>query len=101
MKTLDSRAGDVLRVKFKLGLFDHPYVEDPKAADRIVHNADATEMGLKMNRESMVLLKNENNLLPLNKSAIKRYTGNRSAGCRNQLCNQQVRPIAQPGYQRA
>ena len=28
-------------------------------------------MGLKMNRESMVLLKNENNLLPLNKSAIK------------------------------
>jgi beta-glucosidase len=71
MKTLDSRAGDVLRVKFKLGLFDHPYVEDTKAADKIVHNADATAMGLKMNRESMVLLKNENNLLPLNKSAIK------------------------------
>jgi len=71
MKTLDSRVGDVLRVKFKLGLFDHPYVEDPKAADKLVHNADATEMGLKMNRESMVLLKNENNLLPLNKSNIK------------------------------
>jgi len=71
MKTLDSRAGDVLRVKFRLGLFDHPYVEDTKAADKIVHNAEATAMGLKMNRESMVLLKNENNLLPLNKSAIK------------------------------
>jgi len=65
MKTLDSRVGDVLRVKFKLGLFDHPYVEDPKAADKIVHNAEATAMGLKMNRESMVLLKNQNNLLPL------------------------------------
>jgi beta-glucosidase len=71
MKTLDSRVGDVLRVKFKLGLFDHPYVEDPKAADKLVHNEDATSMGLKMNREAMVLLKNENNLLPLNKSAIK------------------------------
>ncbi len=71
MKTLDSRVGDVLRVKFKLGLFDNPYVKDPAAADKIVHNAEATAMGLKMNRESMVLLKNENNLLPLNKSAIK------------------------------
>ncbi len=71
MKTLDSRTGDVLRVKFKLGLFDHPYVEDPKAADKLVHNAEATAMGLKMNRESMVLLKNDNNTLPLNKSAIK------------------------------
>jgi beta-glucosidase len=65
LKTLDSRAGDVLRVKFKLGLFDHPYVEDPKAADKIVHNAEAAAIGLKMNRESMVLLKNQNNLLPL------------------------------------
>lgn len=71
MKTLNSRVGDVLRVKFKLGLFDHPYVEDPKAADKIVHNAEATAMALKMNREAMVLLKNEHNLLPLNKTAIK------------------------------
>lgn len=71
MKLLDSRVADVLRVKFELGLFDHPYVEDPKAADKIVHNEQATAMGLQMNRESMVLLKNENNLLPLNKSAIK------------------------------
>lgn len=65
MKTLDSRVGDVLRVKFKLGLFDRPYVGDPKAADKIVHNAEATAMGLKMNRESIVLLKNQDNLLPL------------------------------------
>ncbi len=71
MKTLDARVGDVLRVKFKLGLFDDPYVKDPAAADKIVHNAEATAMGLKMNRESMVLLKNQNNLLPLNKSSIK------------------------------
>ncbi|SDS24364.1 beta-glucosidase [Mucilaginibacter mallensis] len=71
MKTLDSRVADVLRVKFKLGLFDDPYVKDPKAADKIVHTAAAEEMATQMNRESMVLLKNANNLLPLDKSKIK------------------------------
>jgi len=71
MKTLDSRVADVLRVKFKLGLFDDPYVKDPKAADKIVHTPAAEEMATQMNRESMVLLKNANNLLPLDKSKIK------------------------------
>src|ERR1700761_3326177 len=71
MKTLDSRVADVLRVKFELGLFDYPYVKDPKAADKIVHNAEADSMSLKMNRESMVLLKNADNLLPLDKSKYK------------------------------
>ncbi|MEO8885848.1 MAG: glycoside hydrolase family 3 N-terminal domain-containing protein [Mucilaginibacter sp.] len=64
-KTLDSRVADVLRVKFRLGLFDDPYVKDPKAADKIVYNEQAKAMSLQMNRESMVLLKNSNNLLPL------------------------------------
>jgi beta-glucosidase len=71
MKTIDERVGDVLRVKFKLGLFDNPYVVDPKAADQIVHTKASTAMGLELNRESMVLLKNANNLLPLNKQNIK------------------------------
>ncbi|NCD68898.1 glycoside hydrolase family 3 C-terminal domain-containing protein [Mucilaginibacter agri] len=71
MKTIDERVGDVLRVKFKLGLFDNPYVSDPKAADKLVHTTDATAMGLEMNRESMVLLKNANNLLPLDKQKLK------------------------------
>jgi beta-glucosidase len=52
-------------VKFKLGLFDNPYVSDTKAADKIVHTAASTAMGLELNRESMVLLKNDNHLLPL------------------------------------
>jgi beta-glucosidase len=71
MKTLNSRVADVLRIKFELGLFDDPYVKDPKAADKIVHNEKATAMGLQMNRESMVLLKNDNNLLPLEKKKYK------------------------------
>jgi beta-glucosidase len=71
MKTIDSRVADVLRVKFELGLFDNPYVKDPKAADKLVHNAEADSMSMKMNRESMVLLKNEGNLLPLDKNKYK------------------------------
>lgn len=71
MKIIDERVGDVLRVKFKLGLFDNPYVSDPKAADKLVHTAGATAMGLDMNRESMVLLKNADNLLPLDKRKLK------------------------------
>ncbi|WP_184541736.1 glycoside hydrolase family 3 N-terminal domain-containing protein [Mucilaginibacter sp. FT3.2] len=67
MKVIDSRVGDVLRVKFRLGLFDSPYVKDPKAADKLVHTANDAAMSLKMNRESMVLLKNEGDLLPLDK----------------------------------
>jgi beta-glucosidase len=72
MKTLDSRVGDVLRVKFKLGLFDDPYVKDPKAADKIVHTAADEAMSTQMSRESLVLLKNENNLLPLDLNKTKR-----------------------------
>jgi beta-glucosidase len=72
MKTIDSRVGDVLRVKFRLGLFDDPYVKDPKAADKIVKDKEALEMGMQMNRESMVLLKNQGNLLPLDLKKMPR-----------------------------
>ncbi|MNX32408.1 Periplasmic beta-glucosidase precursor [compost metagenome] len=65
MKTLDDRVADVLRVKFKLGLFDDPYVKDPATADKKVHTKADEELAVQLNRESMVLLKNEKNLLPL------------------------------------
>ncbi|RWY51093.1 glycoside hydrolase family 3 N-terminal domain-containing protein [Mucilaginibacter gilvus] len=71
MKVIDSRVADVLRVKFRLGLFNDPYVKDPKAADKLVHTEADAQMSLQMNRESMVLLKNEGNLLPLDKSKLK------------------------------
>jgi beta-glucosidase len=71
MKLIDSRVGDVLRVKFRLGLFDDPYVKDPKSSDKKVHTAADDAMSLKMNRESMVLLKNQGDLLPLDKSKLK------------------------------
>ncbi len=71
MKTIDSRVADVLRVKFKLGLFDHPYV-DEKLADKGVHTAADDSFALQINRESLVLLKNEKNTLPLNRAAVRK-----------------------------
>ncbi len=70
-KLIDQRVADVLRVKFQLGLFDTPYVADPAAADKFVHTKADEEFAQKINRESLVLLKNANNLLPLNKNNIK------------------------------
>ena len=66
MNTIDKRAGEVLSVKFRLGLFDHPYV-NPKKADEVVFNNDAKEFSKQISKEVLVLLKNENNLLPLDK----------------------------------
>lgn len=71
MKTLDSRVADVLRVKFQLGLFDQPYVKDPKKADEIVGLQKTRDFVLEMARQSMILLKNENNVLPIDISKTK------------------------------
>ncbi|NWJ52481.1 MAG: glycoside hydrolase family 3 C-terminal domain-containing protein [Bacteroidetes bacterium] len=71
MKILDRNVADVLRVKFKLGLFDHPYITDPMAANKIVASADTKDFVLQMAKESLVLLKNENNLLPLNLKSLR------------------------------
>jgi len=68
MDTLNSRVRDVLRVKFKLGLFDHPYVKDPDASVKLVNNADHQAVSLRASRESIVLLKNNNHILPISKN---------------------------------
>ncbi len=67
MKTIDERVRCVLRVKFLLGLFDRPYVEEPELSDRIVGCQEHQKLALRASRESIVLLKNEGKLLPLRK----------------------------------
>ena len=64
METLDRNVTDVLRVKFELGLFDSPYIENPKMADKVVA-VNTNDFVLKMAHESLVLLKNDEKLLPL------------------------------------
>lgn len=66
---LDEAAGDVLRLKFELGLFDHPYrTTADREQDTLLrpeYRAVAREAAIK----STVLLKNENNVLPLKQKA--------------------------------
>jgi len=68
MKTLDERVSDVLRVKFWLGLFDNPYTEDVAAADTIVANKEHQKVAYETSLKSIVLLKNDNHVLPLKKT---------------------------------
>ena len=67
MSVVDDRVRDVLRVKFTLGLFDHPYVANPEAADTALHNREAADLALRAARECIVLLKNAHGTLPLAK----------------------------------
>ena len=71
LKTLDERVADVLRVKFKLGLFDNPINNHPEDADKIVNNDEAKSIAKKASQECLVLLKNDKQLLPLNKNQTK------------------------------
>jgi beta-glucosidase len=64
---LDRAVGRVLRVKFELGLFENPYVDAAKAA-RQVHTPAHVQLARQVARESVVLLKNEKDLLPLTKT---------------------------------
>src|ERR1700694_2841160 len=67
MKTLDDRVRDVLRVKFIVGIFDHPYVADAAATERLVNSDAHQQVALRAARESIVLLKNDHQVLPLSK----------------------------------
>ena len=71
MKTIDSRVADVLRVKFLMGLFDNPYKGDAKRPESIVHSKEHQAVSMRAALESIVLLKNENNILPLSKNTKK------------------------------
>ncbi|MBK1876466.1 glycoside hydrolase family 3 N-terminal domain-containing protein [Pelagicoccus mobilis] len=61
---IDKAAGNVLRTKFILGLFDNPYT-DEAAASLISRAEDSLELALELDLDSLILLKNENNTLPI------------------------------------
>src|SRR6266850_6182818 len=67
LKTLDDRVRDVLRVKFQVGIFDHPYIVDANHPKDIVNSVEHQKVALRAARESIVLLKNDNKVLPLSK----------------------------------
>lgn len=61
---IDKAAGNVLRTKFILGLFSNPYADEAQAA-QISRSTDSLELALESDLESLILLKNEANTLPL------------------------------------
>jgi beta-glucosidase len=66
MGLVDRAVRRVLEQKFRLGLFEHPYAELGRA-EHVVHSKEHQQLALDAAREGIVLLKNENNLLPLKK----------------------------------
>lgn len=67
MSLIDQAVGRILRQKFRLGLFENPYV-DPGHAIAVSHTEENQQLALKAAREGIVLLKNEMDLLPLSKN---------------------------------
>lgn len=68
---IDKAAAYILRAKFEAGLFENPYV-DTEYAEKLVNNAEHQRLALKAAHEAIILLKNEKNLLPLEKSKYKK-----------------------------
>lgn len=60
---VDEAVRNILRVKFRLGLFDNPYVDEKKAS--VMYDASHLEAAKRAAEESAVLLKNEGEVLPL------------------------------------
>ena len=71
-EVINDRVRDILRVKFLIGLFDAPYQTDLAGADNEVEKAANEAVALQASRESVVLLKNADNTLPLNIDKIKK-----------------------------
>jgi beta-glucosidase len=64
---IDRAVRRILKQKFRLGLFEHPYVDTERAV-KVVHQQSHQDLALQAAREGIVLLKNDHDLLPLAKS---------------------------------
>lgn len=79
-EVVNQRVREVLSVKFRLGLFDHPYMEDMKAVEKEVGADKHEDFVMQMGMESLVLLKNsilpnstgKEKILPLDASKLKK-----------------------------
>ncbi|MGB6668225.1 MAG: glycoside hydrolase family 3 N-terminal domain-containing protein, partial [Candidatus Acidiferrum sp.] len=67
---VDRAVENILREKFRAGLFDDPYV-DPGYAAKITNDAEHQKLALQTARETITLLKNQDHLLPLDASKYK------------------------------
>jgi len=70
INVVDEAARRILRVKFRLGLFEHP-LPDPDAEAAAILTKENIELAREAGRKSIVLLRNDKNLLPLPKTLKK------------------------------
>lgn len=70
MALINQSVARVLRAKFQLGLFENPYV-DVERAVRLTNSQAHRDLAAEAARRSIVLLKNETNLLPLDRSKLQ------------------------------
>jgi len=70
-RTIDKLVGEMLKVKFELGLFDNPYV-DPDAAEKYCGSQENRVIAKEAALQSIVLLENKNNAVPLDISKLKK-----------------------------
>lgn len=68
---IDESVRRILTVKFRLGLFEQPY-SDEKTRDKVINDPEHKQTALEATRNSIVLLKNEANLLPLQSGKYKK-----------------------------
>lgn len=64
LSLVDEATRRVLRLKFRLGLFEKPYIEE-SLADSLILRPEFRQLALEVAQESMVLLKNDDDILPL------------------------------------
>ncbi len=70
IETVNQAVRRVLKAKFELGLFEHPYPEIHKLKS-VLHLEETNKLNEKMAKESFTLLKNNNGILPLTKDIKK------------------------------
>ena len=68
MSVLDEAVRRILRIKFRAGLFDHPFYTDAARERADILTSQNRQLARRLGQESLVLLKNENGVLPLPKS---------------------------------
>lgn len=74
-RRIDTSIARLLRLKFQLGLFDNPFVDEKKAGD-IVGSPAFMKAGEDAQRRSLTLLKNNGHILPLTVNKLKIYIKN-------------------------
>ena len=84
MKDLDTAVRRLVRAKFEMGLFENPYPGAPENKwDKLIHSPEAVKLARDLDKESIVLLENHDDILPLKKSGNIAVIGPMAHGVMN------------------